>query len=373
MAGVSIRNLTKRYGNVLAVKDFNLEIRDGECVVFVGPSGCGKTTTLRMIAGLEDVQEGEIHIGDRLVNDLPPKDRNISMVFQNYALYPHMNVYKNMAFGLKLRKVNRQEIEARVSNAAAILGLEKLLDRKPKQLSGGQMQRVAVGRAIVRDPEVFLFDEPLSNLDAKLRIQMRNELAKLHHRLSTTMIYVTHDQVEAMTLGDRIVVMKDGLVQQVGTPLEVYEHPSNLFVAGFVGSPGMNFLEGTLTAEGERLVFRQADLLLYLPEAKVAAVKGKINKPVTLGIRPDYISIMKGSQPEGEGSVATKAELVETLGSETLVTATVAESLLIAKAPGVADVSFGDAVILHFDLEGAHLFDSETGECLTRNQPGIRR
>ncbi len=373
MASVTIKNLTKRYGNVIGVRSFNLAIQDGECIVFVGPSGCGKTTTLRMIAGLEDVQEGEIYIGDRLVNDLAPKDRNISMVFQNYALYPHMNVFKNMAFGLKLRKVPKPEIEKRVRNAAAILGLEKLLDRKPKQLSGGQMQRVAVGRAIVRDPEVFLFDEPLSNLDAKLRIQMRIELAKLHHRLSTTMIYVTHDQVEAMTLGDRIVVMKDGLIQQVGSPLEVYEHPSNLFVAGFVGSPSMNFMEGTLGGDGDRMVFRHGDLSFTIPSSKADKLIDHLNKPITLGIRPDHVSISKEKAGEGVETFVSKAELVETLGSETLVTATVAGSTLIAKLPRVADVSFGDSIILHFDLEGIHFFSSETGVRLGDEGPGTRR
>lgn len=365
MASVTIKNLSKKYGNVIAVRGFNLSIQDGECVVFVGPSGCGKTTTLRMIAGLEDVQEGEIYIGDRQVNDLAPKDRNISMVFQNYALYPHMNVFKNMAFGLMLRKFSKPEIEKRVMNAATILGLEKLLDRKPKQLSGGQMQRVAVGRAIVRDPEVFLFDEPLSNLDAKLRIQMRNELAKLHHRLSTTMIYVTHDQVEAMTLGDRIVVMKEGLIQQVGTPLEVYEHPSTLFVAGFVGSPSMNFIEGSLVTEGEQVFFRHRELSLRIPFSKAEKLNDHLNKPITLGIRPDHVSISKEKAGEGIETIFSKAELVEILGSETLVTTTVAGSTLIAKSPKVSGVSFGDSIVLHFDLEGIHFFSSETGVSLT--------
>lgn len=365
MASVTIKNLTKRYGNVPAVRDFNLAIQDGECVVFVGPSGCGKTTTLRMIAGLEDVQEGEIHIGDRLVNDLDPKDRNISMVFQNYALYPHMNVFRNMAFGLKLRRVPKAEIEKRVRKVAAILGLETLLDRKPKQLSGGQMQRVALGRAIVRDPEVFLFDEPLSNLDAKLRIQMRNELAKLHHRLSTTMIYVTHDQVEAMTLGDRIVVMKDGLIQQVGTPLEVYEHPANLFVAGFVGSPSMNFIEGSLVSEEDRLFFRHRDMSLKVPPSMADKLIDHLKEPITLGIRPDHVSVSKEEAGKGAETFSSKAELVEVLGSETLVTTTVAGSTLIAKSLKVKDVTFGDSIVLHFDIEGIHFFSGETGVCLT--------
>ncbi|HEY8497197.1 MAG TPA: sn-glycerol-3-phosphate ABC transporter ATP-binding protein UgpC, partial [Limnochordales bacterium] len=254
MARVVLENVTKRYGNVVAVNKANLVIEDEEFVVLVGPSGCGKSTTLRMIAGLEEITEGNIYIGDRLVNDVPPKDRDIAMVFQNYALYPHMNVYDNMAFGLKLRKFPKDEIDRRVREAARMLGIEHLLDRKPKQLSGGQRQRVAVGRAIVREPAAFLMDEPLSNLDAKLRVQMRAELSKLHNRLRTTTIYVTHDQTEAMTMGDRIVVMKDGFIQQVGAPLEIYENPNNVFVAGFIGSPAMNFLNAVLRRDGDDVV-----------------------------------------------------------------------------------------------------------------------
>ncbi|MGE5576921.1 MAG: ABC transporter ATP-binding protein, partial [Syntrophothermus sp.] len=246
MAKVVLEHLNKKFGNVTAVNDANLEIKDKEFVVLVGPSGCGKSTTLRMVAGLEEITEGNIYIGDTLVNDVPPKDRDIAMVFQNYALYPHMDVYNNMAFGLKLRKFPKAEIDRRVKEAAKMLGIENLLDRKPKALSGGQRQRVAVGRAIVREPKVFLMDEPLSNLDAKLRVQMRAEISKLHNRLQTTMIYVTHDQTEAMTMGDRIVVMKDGLIQQVGAPLEIYDHPVNVFVAGFIGSPSMNFINAVL-------------------------------------------------------------------------------------------------------------------------------
>ncbi|HHW15219.1 MAG TPA: sn-glycerol-3-phosphate ABC transporter ATP-binding protein UgpC, partial [Firmicutes bacterium] len=265
MASVTLKGVSKRFGNVTAVDNVNLEIADREFVVLVGPSGCGKTTTLRMVAGLEEITEGEIYIGERLVNDVAPKDRDIAMVFQNYALYPHMNVYDNMAFALKIRKVRRDEIDRRVRAAAQLLGIENLLDRKPKALSGGQRQRVALGRAIVREPKVFLMDEPLSNLDAKLRVQMRSELSKLHNRLQTTVIYVTHDQTEAMTMGDRIVVMKDGKVQQVGTPLDIYEHPANVFVAGFIGSPAMNFFQVRLDEANGQLFADFGSFRLPLP------------------------------------------------------------------------------------------------------------
>src|SRR5690554_686499 len=292
MASVTLERVTKRFGNVIAVDEASLEIRDKEFLVLVGPSGCGKSTTLRMVAGLEDVTEGNIYIGDRLVNDVPPKDRDIAMVFQNYALYPHMDVYNNMAFGLKLRKFPKSEIDRRVKEAARMLGIENLLDRKPKQLSGGQRQRVAVGRAIVREPKVFLMDEPLSNLDAKLRVQMRAELSKLHRRLEATVIYVTHDQTEAMTMGDRIVVMKDGFIQQVGAPLEVYEKPVNVFVAGFIGSPAMNFMEGVLRRDGETYFIDAKTFKLPIPAEKAASIKnlGKyVDKQVVLGIRPEDI------------------------------------------------------------------------------------
>src|SRR5215831_9202750 len=289
MANVMLQDLIKRFDKVVAVNRINLEIPDKEFVVFVGPSGCGKTTTLRMIAGLEEASEGTIMIGDRIVNDIPPKDRNIAMVFQNYALYPHMNVYKNMAFGLKLRRTPRPEIDRRVREAARILGIEELLDRKPRQLSGGQRQRVAVGRAIVRQPEVFLFDEPLSNLDAKLRVQMRAELIKLHYQLEATMIYVTHDQVEAMTMGDRIVIMNNGFIQQVGPPMEVYNQPQNQFVAGFIGSPPMNFLEARLRADNGGLAVYLKGMRLPLPPQKAKGAEAYTNKPVVFGIRPEDI------------------------------------------------------------------------------------
>ena len=268
MASVVLKSVTKRYGNVTAVNSIDLEIKDKEFIVLVGPSGCGKSTTLRMVAGLEEISDGTISIGDTVVNDVPPKDRDIAMVFQNYALYPHMDVYNNMAFGLKLRKFPKAEIDRRVKEAAKLLGIENLLDRKPKALSGGQRQRVAVGRAIVREPKVFLMDEPLSNLDAKLRVQMRAELSKLDNRLQTTIIYVTHDQTEAMTMGDRIVVMKDGFIQQVGAPLEIYNNPNNIFVAGFIGSPAMNFLDATLRKQGDKYVIDTKGFKVEIPAEK---------------------------------------------------------------------------------------------------------
>src|SRR5574341_1933884 len=296
MANVSIRRLNKKYDNGFhAVKDVDLEIRDKEFLVLVGPSGCGKTTTLRMVAGLEEITSGEIRIGDELVNDLPPMDRNIAMVFQNYALYPHKTVFDNMAFGLQMRKYAKDEIVKRVREAAGILGIEGLLERKPRQLSGGQRQRVAVGRAIVRHPQVFLFDEPLSNLDAKLRVQMRVELKRLHERLQTTVIYVTHDQVEAMTLGDRVVVMKDGLVQQVGDPLGIYSKPRNRFVAGFIGSPAMNFMDCTVVANGD-LAVESPGFRIAVPPAQKAALDQYRGKTVTLGVRPEDL---REASPDG--------------------------------------------------------------------------
>src|SRR5512139_1892337 len=289
MAKVVLQNVSKVFGTVQAVKEFNLTVEDKEFAILVGPSGCGKSTALRMIAGLEEPSGGTIYIGDRAVTDLPPKDRDIAMVFQEYALYPHMSVYKNMAFGLKLRKFSKDEIDQRVKWASEILSIQNLLDRKPKQLSGGQRQRVAVGRAIVRKPAVFLFDEPLSNLDAKLRVQMRAELSKLHDRLQTTMIYVTHDQVEAMTMGTKIVVMKDGIIQQVGAPLEVYNYPVNLFVAGFIGSPVMNFFSSRLISKEGRLFIDAESFQLPIPEKKVPYYRSKVGADVVFGMRPNDI------------------------------------------------------------------------------------
>ena len=291
MAEVRLENIYKKYDDVVAVSDFNLTIADKEFVVLVGPSGCGKTTTLRMIAGLESITSGNVFIGDNLINKLPAKDRNIAMVFQNYALYPHMTVFDNMAFSLEMRKRSKEEIQTRVKEAAEILGIQQLLSRKPKQLSGGQRQRVAVGRAIVRKPEVFLFDEPLSNLDAKLRVQTRLELKKLHERLATTAVYVTHDQIEAMTMGDRIVVMRDGLIQQIGSPLELYDRPANKFVAGFIGSPAMNFFDARLHSEGEVIFLQAGDTRIDLPPDKSRPLAELRKNQVIVGIRPEDLDV----------------------------------------------------------------------------------
>src|SRR5207253_1856563 len=310
MAQVMMKDLNKKYDEVHAVKDVNLHIRDKEFVVLVGPSGCGKSTTLRMVAGLEEITAGEITIGDRVVNDLPPKDRDIAMVFQNYALYPHMSVYDNMAFGLKMRKFPKPEIAKRVQEAAEILGIQELLKRKPRQLSGGQRQRVALGRAIVRHPQVFLFDEPLPHLDAKLRVQMRVEIKKLHNRLGTTAIYVTHDQVEAMTLGDRVVVMKDGFVQQVGEPLELYNTPANKFVAGFIGSPAMNFATVTMANGNGRLTAKNAGLEIEVPGRQAERLRGHVGRQLTLGIRPEDLHVARDADPAGL-TFPSKIEVVE--------------------------------------------------------------
>lgn len=330
MAKVVMEKLNKHFGDVKAVKDFDLEIPDKEFMVLVGPSGCGKTTTLRMVAGLEDITSGDIYIDDKIVNQLPPKDRDIAMVFQNYALYPHMTVYQNMAFGLTLRKFPKAEIKQRVKEAAEILNIGELLERKPKALSGGQRQRVAVGRAIVRKPKVFLFDEPLSNLDAKLRVQMRVELKKLHDRLKTTIIYVTHDQVEAMTMGDRIVVMKDGLKQQVGAPLELYFRPANKFVAGFIGSPAMNFMEGELLSEQGGLFLQTMGFKLKIPEDKAAKLKNYSEKRVIFGTRPEDLPEAPAAIPNE--TIEVLVEVMEPLGSEVYLDVKVGEISLIARA-----------------------------------------
>src|SRR6266540_4328277 len=318
MGQVVLKGINKFYESVHAVKDFNLQIRDKEFVVFVGPSGCGKTTTLRMIAGLEAISSGDISIDGNVINQLAPMDRDIAMVFQNYALYPHMSVYDNMAFGLKMRKFGRPEIDKRVREAADILGIGELLKRKPRQLSGGQRQRVALGRAIVRHPRVFLFDEPLSNLDAKLRVQMRVELKKLHLRLGTTAIYVTHDQVEAMTLGDRVVVMKDGVVQQVGEPLELYNQPANKFVAGFIGSPAMNFVNVTATENSGAIWIANQGLRLKVTDACADRLRGYVDQELTLGVRPEDLRLASSADPS-ELSFDSIVEVVEQLGSETLL------------------------------------------------------
>ncbi|MGC4378036.1 sn-glycerol-3-phosphate ABC transporter ATP-binding protein UgpC [Fictibacillus sp. Mic-4] len=362
MAEIKLKNIVKRYDNkVTAVHDFNLDIEDKEFIVFVGPSGCGKSTTLRMIAGLEDITEGDLIIGDRVVNDVAPKDRDIAMVFQNYALYPHMNVYDNMAFGLKLRKFKKDEIDRRVKEAARILGLEQYLDRKPKALSGGQRQRVALGRAIVRDAKVFLMDEPLSNLDAKLRGQMRTEIAKLHQRLQTTTIYVTHDQTEAMTMATRIVVMKDGRIQQVGTPKEVYDTPENVFVAGFIGSPAMNFLHGKLV-DGF-IVIDQVKITVPEGKMKVLRDQGYLNKEVILGIRPEDVH----DEPLFiESSPGTKVnatiDVAELMGAETYLYSTLGGQEFIARVDSRSDIQNGQSLTLAFDMNKAHFFDVDTEE-----------
>ncbi|RIV24242.1 sn-glycerol-3-phosphate ABC transporter ATP-binding protein UgpC [Alicyclobacillaceae bacterium I2511] len=364
MARVQLVNIAKRYsGDVLAVNDFNLDVADKEFVVFVGPSGCGKTTTLRMIAGLEDITDGDLFIGDRRVNDVAPKDRDIAMVFQNYALYPHMTVYQNMAFGLKLRKMPKTDIDKRVRDAAQILDIVHLLDRKPKALSGGQRQRVALGRAIVREPKVFLMDEPLSNLDAKLRVQMRAEIRKLHQRIQTTVIYVTHDQTEAMTMGDRIVVMKDGLIQQVATPQEVYTNPTNLFVAGFIGSPAMNFLRGELVEEAAVLRFRAADVDIRIPEGRYPALRqaGVVGKAVVLGVRPEDLhndELFLSTYPEAE--IELSVEVVENMGPEIYVHSSVGGQNMVARVPARYDLRPGSRAKLALDMNKVHIFDGET-------------
>ena len=398
MSHLSLRGMYKIYpGGVTAVKDFNLEVEDKEFIILVGPSGCGKSTTLRMIAGLEEISEGELYIDDKFVNDIAPKDRDIAMVFQNYALYPHMTVFENMAFGLKLRKIPKMEIKKKVNEAAAILGIEPLLDRKPKALSGGQRQRVALGRAIVRDPKVFLMDEPLSNLDAKLRVQMRAEIGKLHQRLQTTFIYVTHDQTEAMTMGSRIVVMKDGLVQQVDSPQELYSNPCNVFVAGFIGSPQMNFIDAELVekSDGVHLTIfdshihvsdgdeEDAPEIVYdgtvresatiergseiasikLPEGKAnhPAVKAYMGKSVIMGIRPENIhdeEAYVSSMPES--LVEVSVELTELMGAETYLYLKLGNTNMTARVNPRSTAKHGDKITVAFDTNKIHLFDRDT-------------
>ncbi len=364
MASVKLKGIYKRYpGGVTAVNDFNLDIEDREFIILVGPSGCGKTTTLRMVAGLEEISEGELYIGDKLVNDVAPKDRDIAMVFQNYALYPHMSVFDNMAFGLKLRKMPKDEIKRRVLEAAKILDIEHLLERRPKALSGGQRQRVALGRAIVRDPKVFLMDEPLSNLDAKLRVQMRTEISKLHQRLQTTFIYVTHDQTEALTMGTRIVVMKDGYIQQVDTPTNLYERPVNMFVAGFIGSPQMNFVNARVEKRGEEihLLFGKEDI--KLPEGKAKKLEGSeyVGREVVIGIRPEDIhdeAIYLESM--ADSVVSAKVEVVEMLGSETLLYTVVGDVDFTARVNPRTKARAGDVIKLVLDTNKIHIFDKET-------------
>lgn len=367
MANVTLRHIYKVYaGGVTAVNDFNLAIKDKEFIVLVGPSGCGKSTTLRMIAGLEEITEGELYIGDKLMSDVAPKNRDIAMVFQNYALYPHMTVYDNMAFGLKLRKVHKTDIDKKVKEAAKILGIEEYLQRKPKALSGGQKQRVALGRAIVREPQVFLMDEPLSNLDAKLRVQMRTEITKLHNRLATTFIYVTHDQTEAMTMGTRIVVMKDGFIQQVDSPQNLYDYPCNKFVAGFIGSPAMNFIDCTLVEENGNVFARFGENKILIPEGRIAKLTDKsyIGREVTLGIRPDDIhdeEVFIQNYPQA--TVSAYVELIEKLGFETLLYLTISgkeDENIVARVNPRSTVMMNDTVKMVFDPNRIHLFDKET-------------
>ncbi len=376
MASVRLENIEKIFeGDIVAVSDCNIEIKDREFVVLVGPSGCGKSTTLRMIAGLEEITRGSIYIDDKVVNDLPPKDRDIAMVFQNYALYPHMSVYDNMGFGLKLRKFSKSEIDARVREAAKILGIEDYLDRKPKALSGGQRQRVAVGRAIVRKPKVFLFDEPLSNLDAKLRVQMRTEISKLHRRLEATMVYVTHDQMEAMTMGDKIVVMKDGLIHQIDSPMDIYESPNNVFVAGFIGSPSMNFIEGIIYHEGD-VAFKQngGEVKFKVSKKHGSYLKNYNNKNVVVGIRPEHIHD-KHALREGYNVTPVKVdvEVVEPMGNEIFVYFTVGDSpQLVARIPTAFESrsempEAGQPFELYFDIDKIHYFDKESTNSILKH------
>ncbi len=358
MAELKLNKINKIYPNGFhAAKDVELKIEDKEFMVLVGPSGCGKTTTLRMIAGLEEISNGELFIGENVVNDVPPKDRDIAMVFQNYALYPHMTVYDNMAFGLKLRKQSKKEIDERVKNAAQILGIEPLLERKPKQLSGGQRQRVALGRAIVRNPKVFLMDEPLSNLDAKLRVQMRSELIKLHHELATTFVYVTHDQTEAMTMGTRICVMNAGEIQQVDSPHTIYENPINMFVAGFIGAPQMNFIDGTVKENGNKVNLEINGIQVEISKERgdVLKSKGYIGKTVAVGIRPEHILLNSG-----ENMISGKISVTELLGAESILYINASGSELVGRVDPDVDLKIGDDVQFTFASDKIHLFDKDT-------------
>ena len=361
MASVTYNNVTKRFGDVVAVSDLDIQIADKEFLVFVGPSGCGKTTSLRLLAGLEEITEGDIYIGDRLVNDVPPKDRDIAMVFQSYALYPHMSVYDNMAFGLKLRKTPKKEIDQRVHEAAKILGIEQLLERKPKQLSGGQRQRVAVGRAIVREPYVFLMDEPLSNLDAKLRVQARAEISKLHQRLGTTFIYVTHDQVEAMTMGTRIAVMKDGILQQVDSPQVLYDTPVNIFVAGFIGSPAMNFMDAKLVERDGTVAVDCKDFLLEIPDDKADTYRQHMGKEVLFGIRPEDTHDPEYAPPGIKSAmVEAKVDVTELMGNEVIVYLVTEGTEFLGRFDPRTGARVGNTVPVAFNMDRIHIFDKQT-------------
>ena len=365
MAKVILENLYKIYpGGVVAVDNANLAIDDQEFVVLVGPSGCGKSTTLRMVAGLEEITRGSIYIDGRKINDVPPKNRDIAMVFQNYALYPHMSVYKNMAFALKLRKFPRKDIDQRVREAADILGIHELLDRKPKELSGGQRQRVAVGRAIVRKPKAFLFDEPLSNLDAKMRVQMRTEISKLHTSLTATMIYVTHDQVEAMTMGDRIVVMKDGVIQQVAPPLELYNKPNNRFVAGFIGSPPMNFFDGRVEQKDGGLVFNEGNFSVRLDVVAATKVASYVGKAVVFGLRPEDLEGATAGDADPAHTIKAKVEVVEPMGAEIFLYLNTGNNSFIARLDAHEQAEVNQVVEMNLNMNKAHFFDPDTGEAL---------
>ncbi|MBN1523414.1 MAG: sn-glycerol-3-phosphate ABC transporter ATP-binding protein UgpC [Spirochaetales bacterium] len=363
MATVELKNITKIYdGGVKAVDDCNITVNDKEFVVLVGPSGCGKTTTLRMVAGLEEISGGELYIDGNLMNDVPPKDRDIAMVFQNYALYPHMTVFENMSFGLRIRKYPKEEIKTRVHEAAQILNIEELLDRRPKALSGGQRQRVAVGRAIVRKPKVFLFDEPLSNLDAKLRVQMRAEISSLHTRLQATMMYVTHDQVEAMTMGDKIVVLRDGLIQQIGSPLELYNNPQNRFVAGFIGSPPMNIITSAVKEEGGKIIADEGDFQITITGSMADRLKPYVGKNVLLGIRPEDLVFTE--QPEKVNNIKTSIEVIEPLGAEIHLYVSTKSHQFITRVPPRWEFTVGDEANFKPDVNKIKFFDIETELCI---------
>jgi len=365
MASITYDHVWKRFGDVIAVQDLDIKIEDREFLVFVGPSGCGKSTSLRLLAGLEEITEGNIYIGDRLVNDVPPKDRDIAMVFQSYALYPHMTVYDNMAFGLKLRKTPKDEIDRRVKEAADILGIGNLLDRKPKQLSGGQRQRVAVGRAIVRDPAVFCMDEPLSNLDAKLRVQARAEISKLHQRLETTFIYVTHDQVEAMTMGTRIAVMRDGILQQIDSPQTLYEKPNNVFVGGFIGSPAMNFFDATLTGSDGKVFVDTATFRVQMPEETAGVYREHMGKRVIFGMRPEDIHDAEYAPPGIHGaSIKGQVDVTELMGNEVVVHLLTGDHEFLARVDPRTSFRVGNTVQVVLNMDNAHIFDQETEQAI---------
>ena len=363
MAQITLERVSKYYGDLQVVRDIDLTVNDREFVVLIGPSGCGKTTTLRMIAGLEQISAGTICIGGRVVNDLAPKDRDVAMVFQNYGLYPHMTVYENMAFGLRMRKVSKAEIHTSVTDAAQFLGIRELLERKPRALSGGQRQRVALGRAIVRKPQLFLFDEPLSNLDAQLRVDMRSEIKKLHHRLQATIVYVTHDQIEAMTMGDRIVIMKDGVIQQMGSPMEVYSRPVNRFVAGFIGSPSMNFAECKVERRSDRLFFVSPGFQLGVPAAQAELLGAHVGRPVAIGIRPEDLEPATGGTP-ADTTISARVDVVEPLGHETLLDMTAGQARFIARFRPDAVLRPGDPIRLAVNVARLHAFDAASGAAI---------